>query len=51
MGLAVFLEFGAPTLPTGFDIALESLRREMEAAGELSRGPRNNGRRAVHSAQ
>jgi hypothetical protein len=33
----VFLEFGAPTWPNGFDIASEWLRREMEAGGELSR--------------
>jgi Protein of unknown function (DUF2442) len=33
----VFLEFGAPTWPNGFDIAPEWLRREMEAACELSR--------------
>jgi hypothetical protein len=33
----VYLEFGAPTWPNGFDIAPEWLRREMEAAGELSR--------------
>ena len=33
----VFLEFGAPTWPNGFDIAPESLRREMVAAGELTR--------------
>jgi hypothetical protein len=33
----VFLEFGAPTWPNGFDVAPEWLRREMEAAGELSR--------------
>jgi Protein of unknown function (DUF2442) len=33
----VFLEFGAPTWPNGFDIAPEWLRREMEVAGELSR--------------
>jgi len=33
----VFLEFGAPTWPNGFDIAPEWLRREMEGAGELSR--------------
>ena len=33
----VFLEFGAPTWPNGFDIALEWLRREMVAAGELHR--------------
>jgi len=32
----VFLEFGAPTWPNGFDIAPEWLRREMDAAGELS---------------
>jgi len=31
----VFLEFGAPTWPNGFDIAPEWLRREMQAAGEL----------------
>ncbi len=34
----VFLEFGAPTWPYGFDIAPEWLRREMAAAGELRRG-------------
>jgi hypothetical protein len=34
----VFLEFGAPTWPNGFDIAPEWLRREMAAAGELARG-------------
>ena len=33
----VFLEFGAPTWPNGFDIAPEWLRREMEAAGELTK--------------
>jgi hypothetical protein len=33
----VFLEFGAPTWPNGFDIAPEWLRRAMEQAGELSR--------------
>ena len=33
----VFLEFGAPTWPNGLDIAPEWLRREMEAAGELTR--------------
>lgn len=33
----VFLEFGAPTWPNGFDIAPERLRREMEAAGEFRR--------------
>ena len=32
----VFLEFGAPTWPNGFDIAPEWLRREMAAAGELT---------------
>jgi hypothetical protein len=32
----VFLEFGAPTWPNGFDIAPEWLRREMEQAGELT---------------
>jgi hypothetical protein len=33
----VFLEFGAPTWPNGFDIAPEWLRREMEKAGELTK--------------
>ena len=33
----VFLECGAPTWPNGFDLAPEWLRREMEAAKELSR--------------
>jgi hypothetical protein len=33
----VFLEFGAPTWPNGFDVAPEWLRCEMERAGELSR--------------
>ncbi len=33
----VFLEFGALTWPNGFDIAPEWLRREMAAAGELTR--------------
>jgi Protein of unknown function (DUF2442) len=33
----VFLEFGAPTWPNGYDMAPEWLRREMEKAGELSR--------------
>ena len=32
----VFLELGAPTWPNGFDIAPEWLRREMNAAGELT---------------
>jgi len=32
----VFLEFGAPTWPNGFDMSPEWLRREMQAAGELS---------------
>ena len=32
----VFLEFGAPTWPNGFDIAPAWLHREMEAAGELT---------------
>jgi hypothetical protein len=31
-----FLEFGAPTWPNGFDIGPQRLRREMEAAGEVS---------------
>ncbi|HWE79400.1 MAG TPA: DUF2442 domain-containing protein [Pseudolabrys sp.] len=34
----VFLEFGALTWPNGFDIAPEWLRREMDAAGELTQG-------------
>ncbi len=33
----VFLEFGAPTWPNGFDIAPEWLRREMSARNELQR--------------
>jgi len=33
----VFLDFGAPTWPNGFDIAPEWLRREMLSAGELTR--------------
>ena len=33
----VFLDFGAPTWPNGFDIAPEWLRREMAAAGALTR--------------
>ena len=33
----VFLEFGAPTWPNGFDIAPAWLHREMESAGELTR--------------
>lgn len=32
----VFLEFGAPTWPNGYDMAPEWLRREMETAGELT---------------
>ena len=31
----VFLEFGAPTWPNGYDMAPEWLRRERAAAGEL----------------
>jgi hypothetical protein len=31
----VFLEFGAPTWPNGYDMAPEWLRREMAAAREL----------------
>lgn len=31
----VFLEFGAPTWPNGYDMAPEWVRRELEAAGEL----------------
>jgi hypothetical protein len=33
----VFLEFGAPTWPNGFDIAPQWLRREIEKVGELTR--------------
>lgn len=33
----VFLEFGAPTWPNGYDMAPEWLRRELEAAGELKK--------------
>ena len=33
----VSIEFGAPTWPNGFDLAPEWLRREMAAAGKLSR--------------
>jgi hypothetical protein len=33
----VFLEFGAPIWPNGFDIAPEWLHREMAAASELRR--------------
>jgi hypothetical protein len=33
----VFLEFGAPTWPNGFDVAPDWLRAEMEEAGELHR--------------
>jgi hypothetical protein len=33
----VFLEFGAPTWPNGFDVAPEWLHRELIAAGKLSR--------------
>jgi uncharacterized protein DUF2442 len=32
----VFLEFGAPTWPNGFDMCPDWLRVEMEAAGELT---------------
>src|SRR4026208_1564873 len=35
----VFLEFGAPTWPNGFDIAPEWLRREMATAGALTSAP------------
>ena len=31
----VFLEFGAPTWPNGFDLCPDWLHMEMEAAGEL----------------
>jgi Protein of unknown function (DUF2442) len=33
----VFLEFGAPTWPNGYDIAPEWLYREMAAAKELNK--------------
>ena len=33
----VFLDFGAPTWPNGFDIAPRWLQMEMESAGELRR--------------
>jgi hypothetical protein len=33
----VFLEFGAPTWPNGFDIAPAWLHREIDAAGNLKR--------------
>ena len=33
----VFLEFGAPTWPNGFDIAPGWLHREIEATGKLIR--------------
>ena len=33
----VFLEFGAPTWPNGFDMDPEWLRREMQLKGELQR--------------
>jgi hypothetical protein len=35
----VFLEDGAPTWPNSFDMAPEWLRREIEAAGGLTRDP------------
>jgi hypothetical protein len=33
----VFLEFGAPTWPNGFDVAPAWLHRELAQAGKLSR--------------
>jgi hypothetical protein len=33
----VFLEFGAPTWPNGFDICPDYLHQQMEAAGELTK--------------
>jgi Protein of unknown function (DUF2442) len=33
----VFLEFGAPTWPNGFDVAPEWLYRELSASGQLTR--------------
>ncbi len=33
----VFLEFGAPTWPNGFDIAPDWLQREIDASGTLKR--------------
>ncbi len=32
----VFLEFGAPTWPNGFDMCPDWLREEMQTAGELA---------------
>jgi Protein of unknown function (DUF2442) len=34
----VFLEYGAPTWPNGFDMCPDWLRREIEAAGRLASG-------------
>ncbi len=49
----VFLEDGAPTWPNSFDMDPEWLRREIEAAGALSRDPaayaRNKSARPVLS--
>jgi hypothetical protein len=33
----VFLDYGAPTWPNGYDAAPDWLRREIEAAGALTR--------------
>ena len=33
----VFLDYGAPTWPNGFDMAPDALHEEMRQAGELSR--------------
>jgi hypothetical protein len=33
----VFLEFGAPTWPNGFDVSPDWLHREIAASGRLSR--------------
>jgi hypothetical protein len=33
----VFLEYGAPTWPNGFDMCPDWLRGEIEAAGQLAR--------------
>jgi hypothetical protein len=33
----VFLEFGAPTWPNGFDVSPDWLHREMASTGKLNR--------------
>ena len=37
----VFLEFGAPTWPNGYDMCPDWLRQEMESAGELKAASAN----------